>query len=426
MNVKFKNYKQIQSLKNGPIVVDEIDYAKVISTKLYSQNFRYRLKTVIYSLFFDLNIQWEDFIPSSKDIFIVYGDYVNRRSDCLEIVGKIKKIISEKSNYCEVVLSDSFSFKGPRFYFDFFKLILKLKNCKYPKFFKFITSLMAAKYIRDRRIINRKFKNILKDSSCLISFCDSISYENLFIQNFQTMFPDGNTYTLQHGQYRYLNENNICQDAEAYGNFISNYMLCWGQATIAEFQKADISKNRFISVGCLRDFSSLKSLREGLSKSTHRAEKIFGVVLCGENQKETNVNLIDFAKKLSLLIGYKYRVRAHPSNKINYIKMLSCENCIEVKNYTSDLYEYYNGLEFSILHMSGVLLEFFELEHSFVFYDDGLLADVYKYCGNFTSSPSDVLQIVYKKLDSEKLKKYFNDNGSQDDIIRRVFDVYDI
>src|SRR5690606_12729215 len=94
-------------------------------------------------------------------------------------------------------------------------------------------AVLIAKY---RTTADKIFSPLLTGRKTLVTFCDAQAPENLMAQMARSAGIA--SFTNQHGQYRVLDASNMSPDAEAYANFVSDYMFCWGEATRKEFVKA--------------------------------------------------------------------------------------------------------------------------------------------------------------------------------------------
>ena len=117
-------------------------------------------------------------------------------------------------------------------------------------------ALLIAKY----RVAAELLCPLLNGSLKLVTFCDAQPVENLMAQLARARGL--RTYTNQHGQYRILDQTNMSPDAEAYSNFVSDKLLCWGEATRKEFAFVQTPSELPQDVLMIDDFAELVARRD--------------------------------------------------------------------------------------------------------------------------------------------------------------------
>jgi uncharacterized protein YlbG (UPF0298 family) len=390
-----ERYKFIQKLKTE-LKIGSIQYGNVLAIDLYARNIKYFIKILLESIFYTYNFT---FTPGKKNILIQYSYKDLGRKDYDYIINKLNSIEEDadnlviykvmKINLLSVLSNIVLSVK-------FFSLLNYKKD--YCLIDKIKISLLLVKYTK----LEKKITNFLKDKkyNLVITFCDAHGVDNLFTQicNNKSII----TATLQHGQYRILKTGKETPDAEAYMNFISNYLLAWGKATAEEFIKAGISEDRIKVLGALKPFSYYESIE--LNET-----KLFGVILNGDTYYESNLKMLEIAEKFATHTSKKYIIRLHPKNKKKlYKKYLESQNVKEVVKNIEGI-KYIKKVEFSILHMTGVYVEMLSLRAPFFVLDDMYTEDLFK-STKLTFCNLEELNIHYK--DFLKNRHYILENIS--------------
>lgn len=396
---------KIRSKKNNKVlIIDGINYGRVIAIETYDISIKSIAKELIKLFVFNYKIN----ITGNKNsnICLFYSLRSANRSDYNYIINLFKESITD------VKFIDLIAYKSVTKIFR--KIILLIKNIVKFKLNNvddaIISSIVATRYMILNKEINKK--DLFKGINLLCTFCDAHGADNLV-----TQIANNNnitTVTLQHGQYRILSNGNEIADAEAYENFISDYMLTWGQATIDEFKKVGISQNRLIRAGALKPFSF--NNKKQIQKDTN----MFGVILSGEIYRESNIKIIKLANEIAKKYNKTYCLRLHPKNN-SKIYMKYCDT-----NYLSEVicgienWEYIEKVEFSLIFMTGVFVELLSYNSPIFIYQDSNLEDVFKiehFCVKSIKEFDDIYE-QYMHNKKEFLKKqydkyhYFNEAGN--------------
>lgn len=386
-------------------------------SKLYNNSFPHKAKLLVYSILYTESPEKPLADCESKGsrnstpVFIHSVSHL-KNHHTKEMISNFRKAIYELDH----IIIETSARLSPK------SIPLKIKsaiqiykdqacNIETSRLNKILISFCAAR----GAIESAQIKDLLhkQSPSCVITFCDAIGHENLVAQAGKN--AGIHTITLQHGQYRILNEKSFSADAEAYLNFVSDKMLCWGRATIAEFAKAGINSNRFISCGRLIPATQYQPCSTA-------PENIFGLILCGENQPQSNASLLEFAEQLSQETGMLYVVKLHPANPIARYEKLKGKGCIQIGKI--DTPEYFSACSFSVMAMSGFFLDCIEARHRFGFLDDGGLSDVFKASGLAVTRTDEIIPLVNSISSStfDSLAEDYNDNKFQKErIIEAIY-----
>lgn len=377
-------------------IIENINYARVNAMRMYDTSLKGLLKEIVLLFGYDFNIIYNDKSHSKK--YLIYTLRSALRHDYDEIIEMFQKI-NQDFDLIEVIQVKSIK--------NIFVKLLKL--LKYSVHFfsnrvkkPFQTAITTTKY----NLLYDKLHTemFLNDAQIIVTFCDAYSPDNLITQI--AKLKGIKTATLQHGQYRILSEGNENADSEAYENFISDYLFTWGQATVDEFSKVNICKERLIKTGALRSFTFNNRIDINMNK------KIFGVVLCGEAYKDTNIRMIKLANSFYEKYGLKYFLRMHPRNtQKDYLVHIN-EKALHGFSNNIGNDDYANIVDFSLIHMTGVFVELLSINTPIVVYKDVFLEETFQiepYCISDLDSLSkfyDNLLINTEKILNDQYNKY--------------------
>lgn len=388
--------------KSETLTIDDINYGRVIAMQTYETSCKSIIKELIRLLVFNYRIEVSG--DGNLKNCSIYSLKSSNRNDYNYIINSFRKSINKG---IEVDLIRHRSFR--KICLKIYILIKKFINFKAKNIDdSLISAITTTQYLILNYDINKKLNFEGLDLVC--TFCDSYGPDNLIAQIANK--KGIKTVTLQHGQYRYLSYGNEVADAEVYENFISDYMLTWGKATVDEFKKAEVDTNKLITVGALKEFSFNKRIDD------YKKNGVFGVVLSGEYYKDTNVNMIKLANEIAEKYNLKYFLRFHPrNNKEFYFKYCNEKFIIERYSETNSE-EYINKVDFSLIYMTGVFVELLSVNSPILIFKDQFLEEIFEienYCiqniydfdtiyKNFLNDPKSVLDNQYS------LYKYFNEH----------------
>lgn len=205
--------------------------------------------------------------------------------------------------------------------------------------------------ISDYEYIIDKVLNSLSDIKYnkLITYFDGCQIENIITQ----LNKDIMTLTLQHGQYIVQNKGEKNINVLPYENFISDYMIVWGESTVDELAKYNIEKKKLIVTGCPKFINNEENIIEEKINNN-----VFGILLNNEQQNQSNFRMIELANEICKKTGKKYILKMHPSNKLeDYINIIDKSCLLEVLDKNKTIFEYAKMVEFSIVHTSSVYVE---------------------------------------------------------------------
>jgi hypothetical protein len=337
--------EEIQTLKKiGFIDGLGVNTINVLAVFLYESSVLKVLRRAIYSMFWHpvVNIKLDD----SAELLVVHGCKDKGRKDYDNLVELFRSRLIVESDYIEIV--DRFSLINlvhtarlfPTCFFIFNREKIGLRK-------SIFFTLLYIRFIG----LEKKLQVILKKYKSVVTFCDAQPYENITTQLANNLGL--NTFTLQHGQYR-ITDDEKNPDSEAILNFLSNKLLCWGTKTIDEFSNAGFSLDRFTIVGWLREDVVLSKKDKNVERN------VFGVMLSGENSKQSNYKLLEIADQLSVITSANYMVRLHPNNSKKDYESFFGSRYIDV-NPTTSMSDYFDSVDFCICYATGAL--FLALEH---------------------------------------------------------------
>ncbi len=374
----------------GVVIRHGVDLLGPGKTRLYLVGFYEYIRFAVYCIFYSSRVNIVEEKPGAK-LLVVYGDYVVKQESTMAILTSFKNTIFE-INYSELVVVNKIDvFSIPKKIYFFLKYIFKFQ------WEGWLTVMMALSCSRSA-VDLKEVENIyeINNFAKVVTFCDAIGLENAFSAYGKSKSII--TFTLQHGQYRILSSSNFSQDAEAIDNFISDFLFCWGEATVLEYLKAGYSRDKMILVGRFMD-----PVRQGKEPSG----EFFGVALSGENSKKDNERLLMFAERLSFAIGKSYLVRYHPSNNREYYNKFTSQAVSNI-----EIEDYFKCCEFSIMCMTGFFLECIEVAHPFCFVDLGDLPAVFSSYSPVVSNDDDIYAVL-NNINFENLKEFYNQDALQ-------------
>ncbi len=399
----FELYKRIQFFKaSGTALRNGVNFAHVVATFLYDQSYYYIFKKIIFSFLFETNIK--EYELSGSKIILYYSQGHKNRADYDYIPARLREILGDQCDYVES--SERISLTQWLRTLKELPCAWSLTNGYAASFFERLScSCLIAKY---QYAAKKIFPPILVGRDKLITFCDAHSTENLMAQIANSTRIK--TYTCQHGQYRILDSSIMSADAEAYANFVSNYMLCWGTATRDEFVRIGFKSEQFIIVGWIKEWSLAKP---GVGKG------VFGVMLNGENADKSNFHLLQLARKLSESLNLNYLVRLHPWSKPEKYKEYLSGRCVAIGHY--DFASYIESVDFSISHMTGAAMELLHFNAPVYLWDDGKLPQVFRVRGLSFDDAEYMSHMIQKDIQCPELAAdrfreiggRFNDDSDQ-------------
>lgn len=400
----FQIYEEIQAFKaSGTAVRDKVNYACVVAPFLYDMSLKGIIKNIVFSLFFSTHITEKKI--STSNLLLYYSLRYKRRPDYDYIPQRIREILGTDFDYVETTERLSLG--------QFFRTVKVLRwgwratrGYKAGWLRRGRSAFLIAKY---RSTGNCVFSSLLLNKSKLVTFCDAQAPENLITQ--MAISSGVKTYTNQHGQYRILDASNISPDAEAYANFVSDYMFCWGEATRREFVRFGYKPEQFIITGWLKQWPYI---------APHSPSGTFGVMLNGENARDSNTHLIEAAKTIASLLGIRYVVRLHPwSNREQYLCLID-SRCDAIGHF--GLSPYLEKVDFSLAHMTGATIEALHAGSLVYLLDDGKLASTFCLEGlSFKTAKeiaiqasNDLSEKAFHTTKHVNFSHWFNDDSEQE------------
>lgn len=396
----------IQAFKRSQTAVfGDVNYANVVASYLYDSSFIGALKKIVFSLLMrsELSVVQEE---SREAVVFFYSGRDKKRPDYDYIATWFRGAFGSRFRYVE-----SGEHVSP---IQFLKTLACLRSswgatkgyrCGYLQ--RLGVALLIAKYRSGVEVLRPWLEGV----KGLVTFCDAHPMDNMLTQLARARGL--RTHTNQHGQYRLLDRTNMSADAEAYANFVSDELLCWGEATRKEFAKAGFNEDRLAVTGWIRRWGPPPAQPGGPSKG------VFGVMLNGDNGRLSNIQLIRAAEKLAHSLDVRYVVRLHPWSRPRQYRPLVSKRCTEINQFP--LSGYLERVDFSLGHMSGAVIEVLHAGFPVYLLDDGALADVFRLPG-LSYRETDVLAAAIasdrESVDGGRsrmldLAKWYNDDRDQ-------------
>lgn len=397
----YSHYEEIQKFKKLHNE-KQINFAKVFAIYKYDTSFIGIIKKIIFCLFIKIKFTKAN---NNSSWVLAYSRKQKKRKDYDMQIDFLLNKFPGKFNYIEI--TEEFSFLRPmKIIFSYFANDCSTENLKIDAINKFCWELLYIKAKEDYKTLEHS----LGSDKFLMTFCDAMPHENILTQIAKKQGKK--TFTLQHGQYRILNKNNISPDAEVYENFISDYMLVWGQATIDEFAKYGIDKSRLIVSG-----------RIGYVPETNIKSNIknIGILLNGSNGMKNNIEMINIVKDLCETDKIKYSIKLHPDNDANAIFKLTDKNCAFIGR--EDNATFFSRSKLLIGNMSGIILEALSANLSVATYVRNS-PDVFKKLNYVFSDVIELRKLYYQNISKNKDIQYFLSSIDQKTVINDLIRKY--
>lgn len=317
------------------------------------------MKRTVHVLFFSYSLKRKGI--ANSDLVVINTGLLKRRRDYYDYINNFIKQCSNCRPVAEITIDYVFS---PLLAFRKLFFIIRNLNKAYSLYDLIQLSQLFFLHVK-------LHKQILRDKS-IVTFCDAHPEDNLIAQVCGGYF-NCSTYTLQHGYYTY-SPGSINQ--EVYENFISDYMLCWGDISKNNLIKIGIEEKRLISFGC---FKRAIDCTSGLNN-----KKSVLILLNGIHNNESNKYLLDMVKDILSQTDYHVLLKKHPDDKNQYF--LDDRVCT-----ITSLKEGVVHSDFAILTESGVFVDLYLSKHPFFILETATIKPEYKILPNLITS-FDLLQ----------------------------------
>lgn len=414
MHSGFAGDRSREYKKNKAFIIDGIDYSRVIATRAYNASFKNTFREFLRFLAFDYDFSFKE---NSGKILVVYSYLGKGRADFDSIVDMFCHTLKYNYDRLDFIYKIRIVYiikKLVHMVWLYFKFLFsKVRN-------PFFAAILSSQFIHYKGKLEKYLKN--NNYELLVSFCDAHGIENMITQIAKE--KGIKTATLQHGQYRVLKRETENADIESYDNFISDYLLAWGERTTEEFVKAGVDESRILPVGALKSFSKNERI------PLHDGLNIFGVVLDGNIYHDSNVLMIKYANYLAKKFNLKYILRLHPKNNLNDYINLCDSDCLLKSISRIENSEYAKMVDFSIVHMTGVFVELLSINSPMILMKDDYLEDIFAIKGMFFRN-EDEMDVVYNSFKSNpkeyteeqyKLYRKFNSGGNLEENYQSAID----
>ncbi|MBV7405696.1 hypothetical protein [Enterobacter sp. ENT03] len=267
-----------------------------------------------------------------------------------------------RSPDCDLVIFDTCDLKGRKDYTEYMNnFISECQKQRKPEVIKFKYRFMPQHLLGKIKFILMNLKqctiieliqlsqlnvlyHIIKNTKLangkIITFCDAHPEDNLIAQ-FYKLERHCITYTLQHGYYISA-PGTINQ--EVYRNFVSDYMLCWGQSSKDNLINNGVNERRLLLFGCFKNTLCIPN-------KINKERNIF-VLLNGAHNSETNKYLLDLSLEIIDKTDFDVIIKKHPDDKQNY------EINPRIK-FVDDLVEGVKNSDVAVLSESGVFIDLY-------------------------------------------------------------------
>ena len=333
------------------MIFTKINFKKVLRCKLYSDDLFHKLKNIIYALIYNIDLL---ILNNDSKIIIFDSTLILRRNDYRDLMCNFSSSFeNEGLKSINIKVIPVINIKG-----SFFKVIWIINN--YNSQLSLYELILSSYYYEVVKTIECKAGDILHKAVKTVTFCDAHPIDNVFAQ--LSLKYNCVTYTLQHGFY-VQSDNSI--NREVYRNFISDYMLVWGEATAEILVELGINATRLIISG------SFKTPLKRHQKSQIKNIKFF---LNGSHTADANVLLIELSNTFAQL-GYSCTIRRHPDDYCKYKVTPS----IVIEKREVSMEESLLNSDLIIAHSTGLIFDLLCSNYSVLLLDDGKLPLEYSF-----------------------------------------------
>lgn len=390
----------------------ELDPLGPFKSRLYFNDWKSTVRFLVYTLLFRTEFR---FAPKTGARWILSRPDGSVGAVAESYLNGFREIVGERYKFSELLSRDRYAFW--RVFARLGRLAVFLaKRQDLALRERVLFGAARARFVDDEDALQRAIGQT--ESLGVITFCDQIGAENHIAQF--VLRNSKMAITLQHGQYRLLAREQISPDIEAMYNFVSHKMLCWGEATIREFEKIGVARNRFVPVGVLRQDMKAERKRPSAHRDGMR-RNAFGLALCGDNNRHNNAELIAFAKKMQAESGMACVLRMHPRSNLALYPALT-----ELA-YTQEPSKegFFNSIDVAVMSSTGFFLDCFYRRCPFVFLNSRFLPEPFRFTRVVVSSPGELCAVLdeYDWVRLEKEVPYYYDDAEE--IGQRIREVLD-
>lgn len=148
--------------------------------------------------------------------------------------------------------------------------------------------------------------------------CSVLDIEHMMTQYMQLHHIP--TYSLEEGLY-YIFKKNIPVDFIQYENFITDYLLSWGQYSVDEDASYGIPKERLLVAGYPKNVS-LSTLKE------NNEYKKCMILLARDSMRQSNMRLLDLLSDFTS--EYHFCIKLHPNSDHSFYSQYAKEHSMDI------------------------------------------------------------------------------------------------
>lgn len=352
-------------------LIDQINSKKFLGLEMYdigsalpmmAANICYNSKMTIKSKI-RVMVQWVlfdtvicQYSTQNADTLLIYSDERIKRADYQKIFENVKDtlcadtVIAEKKNraerrsFKEMLLRTQKAFQWMR---QLWSCGIDIRNS-----LRVVTDIMRI-YDMHRYLEASSFLHKKRD---VIVFCDIFPTDNISVQYFkQRRIP---TMTLQHAAFTApLKKPTNINDAGIELTYsISDYFLGWSLFTKNEAIRSGMKEQKFRIAG-IPQF-----INHHAPDANENKHNCFGVILGVKEYDDVNRNVVRIANEISEKYNLKYYLKYHPNFKGDEYAPLVNDHCLGAFP-SREISQYIENVDFSILSITSMLIEFVYLGH---------------------------------------------------------------
>ena len=231
-------------------------------------------------------------------------------------------------------ISDKFRFPSFYNFSSFIKTYSRLKGTNLSIKQKLILASKTIYYINTIDSLSKIDFSFVK---IYLAFCGTLDLENLLTQHLNNL--NIKTYSLQHGLY-FIYQKDIPIDCVNYENFESNFLLCWGNYTVEEYNKYGIPQRQLLVAGYPKETS-----REPIKNNNNYKRCL--VLLTRTVYEYANKNLIELLTEYSKKTNIQFSFKLHPSlDNMYYEELTKSQHNFNILDNSKTLLSYLDNRDF--------------------------------------------------------------------------------
>lgn len=247
-----------------------------------------------------------------------------------------------------------------------------------------------------------------KDLAPRVAMCffDSGFFENIVMQYFRKRGVI--TVTNQHGQPLFRSHNYDRMNQSQILNFKCDYFLAKGEFTRKQFIDAGMEGDKVLVIGSFN-----KDKKIARSYCLRKTFCVFLNCVALPNAREANAKMLQIAKVLSERIDYRYYVKIHPSDSIDYYSNINDERLINVVEKDKTISDIADKIDFGFFNESAIFLDMLDQKVKPYYWDSGVRFPLVEDSDSIFRNIDELEQKIVKwcNCSDNQKDKYFSDTA---------------